>query len=1449
MSTADALTLFEQPLQDWFNQRFAAPTGVQLRSWPLIAAKQHVLITAPTGSGKTLTAFFWALNLYAGGLWQPGCTRVLYVSPLKALNNDIRRNLLDPLEALEAAGALPPLRVAVRSGDTEQSERQRLLRRPPDILITTPESLNLMLTTERGRRVLSCIEAVILDEIHALVDNRRGVQLLTALERLVDLGGEFQRIALSATVHPLDAVAAYVGGRDIDGVRRSVAIAAEPAEKRMSFRVCFPAAARQAAEQGQTIWEPLSVAFREEIAANRSTLFFTNSRRLAEKITFKINDQDPEPLAYAHHGSLSRDIRSAVEARLKAGELRAIVATSSLEMGIDIGQLDEVVLVQSPPSIAAAMQRIGRAGHNVGDVSRGVLFPTHARDFLEAAVLSQAIAERQLEPLALIRNPLDVLAQIVVSCTANSTWHLDVLFALLTRSGPYLTLPREQFDLVIEMLAGRYAGARVRELKPRLHYDRIHNTISAQRGAVLALYNAGGTIPDRGYYKIRHIESGSIIGELDEEFVWEAVVGQTFTLGTQNWQIHRITHNDVIVRTATPAGKAPPFWRSEGYDRSFYFSDRIGSWLEEADGLLATGDRQRLHEQLQSQHGFEPSAADELLDYLQRQREATRDSLPHRHHVLIETVLRGPGGYKGPNDLSQMVIHTGWGGRVNRPWALALTTALSQPPTVTEVSGSSRKGSIEIHLDDNVVVIQSEAPLDPATVLTLVRGSNLHQLLRMALEESGFFGARFRECAGRALLLSKARFNQRLPLWMSRLQAKKLLASIREFSDFPVLLETWRTCLQDEFDLPALTRMLDEIADGSIHWSAVTTSSPSPFAGDLSYDQINRYMYADDTPDVEGASSLSDALLRQAIATDSQRPRIRPEALQRFLKKRQRTASDYQPKEHEDWLEWVKERVLVPISEYLGPREGLLQALAGTRTWVLHPELGHALIHCGLLEADMLDRPPVSVQDERTASQFCTEILSFYGPLSAAQIDHLLPVTPDGLLEEGDFVEGPLMEGDETVYYCDAENFEILLRFQRALARPVFVPRKAAMLPADLSRWQRFRLTAASSSDDDALIDQLLMLRGYPAPVRVWLHDLLAARNPDFDQRRFDQVLEALGLGWTGTGRESMTVGYPEDLALLLETRKPGALDDLFRDPQAAYSYQHLAERAAEVSGPANAESFENRFWQAVWAGDFLCQTTGALVEGMSRGFRADSPAAAGGGRPNLQRSIGMRRAIRQRVRGLPGNWTLRGVADEPADPISALETDKERARTLLERYGMVCRELVNREGGALRWSRIFRALYTMELAGEVIAGYFYEGLSGPQFLTPPALQILQRDLPHRHSFWCNALDPVSPCGLGLQDDRLPQRRPHNYLCYVAGELALCVENLGRRLTFHLPPDDPALAEAVTLLVHLVRQHGRMAVETINGQPSGTSPYLRAIDGLLVARRDHKQVDLELPVG
>ena len=1434
-----ALDRYHPEIRDWFLSRFRTPTDIQALSWPRIAAGEHLLITAPTGSGKTLTAFLWAINSFATGQSEPSAgereglaprmkkadaTRVLYISPLKALNNDIRANLVVPIAEIrerfaEAGAEFPNIRVQTRSGDTDPGDRQRMLRRPPELLITTPESLTLLLTTVRGRQALSTVETVILDEIHSVVENRRGVQLMTGLERLVEVAGEFQRVALSATVRPLEAVADYVGGRDAAGARRPVRIVESRAPKAIDFRVRFPEAARVAADNGEKVWEPLSDTFKDVIDANRSTLFFTNSRRMAEKITLKLNDDTVSPLAYAHHGSLSREIRTEVETRLKGGELKAIVATNSLEMGIDIGDLDEVVLIQSPPSIASALQRVGRAGHRVGDTSRGTLFPTFAQDFLEAAVIARAVRDRDIEPLRPLANPLDVLAQTLVSCAANEEWETDKLYDVLTRAAPYAELPREQFDLVVEMLAGRYAGTRVRDLKPRLAFDRIRNTVKARQGAAFALYTSGGTIPDRGYYTLRHAENGASIGELDEEFVWESSVGQTFTLGTQNWLIQRITHNDVLVKPARPKATAPPFWRAEGFNRGAYFSQRIAEFLREANEMLARRDEASLETEL-ADLGFEGIAREELIGFLKSQREATGTDLPHADHLLVEHVMSGPGGYTGPDRERQIILHTIWGGRVNRPIALALEAAWQERFPYRA----------EVFADNNAIVVQVKNEVDPAVFLSLVTPANFETLLRQSLEGSGFFGARFRECAGRSLLLTKRRFNQRMPLWMTRQQAKKLMTATKGFADFPVMLETWRTCLKDEFDLVAAYEALERLAAGEQNWSMATVSVPSPFAAGIAFGQVSRYMYADDAPERTGRSALSDDLIRRAVFDQALRPAISPEVIRDFESRAQRTRPGYVPDDEDELVEWVKERVAIIEAEWFEGIEipsGVRRVIVDGRSFIVHPEID-------------LGEDPV-----RQAG----EMLQFYGPRTPDELRALLPFADvETILREltdgEDLVRGTLVDGSDADYLCDADNLETLIRFQRAAARPGFEPRPIADLAPFLADWQGF----GEANEEERLLDLSDRLRGYAAPVDFWLDEAFASRLPGATASSLDAAATNGGLAWRGAGTEVVRIGFDGDFELLDADPDPtGGMKESgeeqavasFKDPHARYTFLQLFDESG-----LDAEAFNAEFWDAVWAGRIAADGFAVLGAARSRdyalhGMRARSGATS---REPIRRSRSRARGVSM---GWPGTWYRCEAPGPVADGIEKLEQSKERCRLLLDRYGILTREHANREGGPFRWSAVFPALRLMELSGEVVAGLFFEEMSGPQFALPEAARRLERLAKSGGTFWISAHDPVAPCGLGLALPDLPHRRAGNHLGYYEGTLALVSENFARRLTIRLDPDHPGLDSLLPNLAILCRRRKRLTPESINGEPARSSPYLPALSRHVAVVKDHKGVYFE----
>ncbi|MGC1404559.1 MAG: helicase-related protein, partial [Thermodesulfobacteriota bacterium] len=567
-------------------------------------------------------------------------------------------------------------------------------------------------------------------------------------------------------------------------------------KKRTQIEVRFPPVAREHLVDASW-WPVLVESFREVIKAHRSTLLFANSRRTAEKVTRLINEGQAEELAYAHHGSLAREIRLTVEQRLKNGELKAIVATSSLELGIDIGELDQVILIQTPPSISSSIQRVGRSGHSVGQVSRGLLFPTHGHDFLYAAVMARSVMDGDIESIKPIEGPLDVLAQVILSMTGLEKWDRDELFSFIKTSAPYRHLSRRQFDLVLEMLAGRYADTRLRELKPRVSLDKIDNTVHGKEGVLRLIYLAGGTIPDRGYYDLRVEGSLAKIGELDEEFVWERSIGDTFTLGAQVWRIQKVTHNAVEVLPAEVKPGIIPFWRAEDLNRDFLFSEKILLFLEKFHTRL---DAPFLKKELVRGYFMDEAAADELTHFLKRQQEATGTNLPHRHHLLVEH-FNDP---LNTADSKQVILHTLWGGKINRPFSLALQAAWEE----------RYRTHLEIIENNDCILLMLPHDFSAEDVLNLVTPENLERLLRQTLEKTAFFGAKFRENAGRALLLPRSDFKKRLPLWLNRLRSKKLMDAVMTYPDFPILLETWRTCLQDEFDLENLKRLLEEIRSG-----------------------------------------------------------------------------------------------------------------------------------------------------------------------------------------------------------------------------------------------------------------------------------------------------------------------------------------------------------------------------------------------------------------------------------------------------------------------------------------------------------------------------------------------------------------------------------------------------------------------------------------------------------
>lgn len=1579
-----------------------------------------MLVTAPTGSGKTMAAFLWAINELVTGRWPSGRVSVLYVSPLKALNNDIRRNLTKPLAELKAVFAregerLPAIGVGVRSGDTPQSERRRMLREPPEILITTPESLNLLLSSHGGRSMLTGIRTVILDEIHAVVGGKRGVHLISAVDRLVPLCGEFQRIALSATVRPLETVARFVGGyRLVDPenpprpplekggspgsppiyekradirptgsparthseeerkeecacLPRPVRIVSSSHRKEYRLTVRFPDAGAEWGER-DSFWKPFVAEIKAIIGRNRSTLVFANSRRLCEKITHLVNEGEPAPVAYAHHGALSREIRAEVEKKLKAGELRAIIATNSLELGIDIGALDEVVLLEAPPSFSSAIQRIGRAGHRVGEISSATLLPTDAPDIFHTAVLSGGVLTQDIEEVCPVISPLDLLAQIIVSMTGVETWNLDELYALLKTSYPYHSLGRRQFDLVIEMLAGRYAGSRLSELKPRIAVDKITNTAAARKGALQAVYFSGGTIPDRGYFHLRHNENGARIGELDEEFVWEAKIGQVFTLSTQNWKIERITHNDVFVTPARPGTAAPPFWKAEENLRDSHFSERIADFLEAAEELLENPEVKDFLENTRIQspedvnrfsdfitakfsllnsgnHSFaiqslDPPALERLISFLVRQREATGRPLPHRRHVLVEQVASGPGGYPG----NQIVLHTIWGGRINRPFAMAL-----------EAAWEDRFGyRPEIYPGNDCLMLQLPHESTGEEILSLVTSSNYSRLIRRKLEGSGFFGARFRECAGRALLLPRRQIDERMPLWLSRLRSQRLLESVLQYEDFPILLETWRTCLNDELDLEGLGRVLSELESGAVTWSEAHTGRPSPMAQSVTWPQINQYVYMDDQLRSGKGSRLRSDLLHEIVSIPELRPALSSETAERFELKRQRLSIGYSPDSARELVEWVKERLLLPESEW----EELLAAMqrdhgleiesvtasAASRLARITPANAAAPLVVALenlprlslgFNWDILTLPALrlnsgerfdtsllqdllsgigSTEDanadrDEVFTTLLSEWLQFYSPRpmefvrAALGLDReRLAGAVEALVDADRIVSGRLIENDVQDSICDSSNYEVMLRISRAAAIPVFSAMPIERLQPFLARWQGL-VSPETEAGMDGLFRRLEQLVSCPAPAELWETEIFPARLKPYDLSWLDSIMQQSDLLWLGMPGKRVVFTFEPDLDLLQEEGRgdglrAARLSSLFAGtshtppparslgheeagenprrllrlvPPAAKGIREKAESNSEESylpqngfeekegdeeftrlfsvpgarynfstltelSDAGPAMLADRIWKEVWRGRVTNDTFASLRHGIENNFKV-SDAAAVTARTSRRRRRSRRVTFSMWKGSLPmaGNWLRIQWPEREEDLLARAEREKERARLLLDRYGILFRELLQNELSAFGWGAIFRALRLMELSGEVLTGYFFEGVPGPQFISHEAFRMLQKQFPGDSIYWICATDPASVCGLRFEalKGKLPRRVAGTHLVYHGEKLVMESRRGAKTLIFHAPENSPHLQSYLGLLHHLLTRRfqpmRRILIETINGEDAAVSPYAEAL--------------------
>ena len=1371
-----ALAPFSPAVRGWFERTFDGPTPAQAQGWPAIASGGHVLIQAPTGSGKTLAAFLWALDRARPGQG----TQVLYVSPLKALNYDVERNLRGPL-----AGIGSELSVAVRTGDTPPKERAAMLKTPPDILITTPESLFLMLTS-RARETLKSVRVAIVDEVHAVAGSKRGAHLALSLERLGRLVGEpVQRIGLSATQRPLEEIGRFVsGGRPIELVDAG-------RRKELDLRVVVPLEDMREPGEGNSIWPSIYPALLELVREHRSTIVFVNNRRLAERLALRLNELAEAEIARAHHGSLAREQRIEVEELLKKGEIPCLVATSSLELGIDMGAVDLVVQVESPKSVARGLQRVGRAGHRLDEASKGRIFPKFRADLLESAVVVRQMKEGLIEETRVPRNPLDVLAQQIVAVCAQEEIPVDELHDLVRGAWPFRDLSRQQLENVLDMLAGRYPSEEFAELRPRITWDRVAGLLRGREGARrLAVTNAG-TIPDRGLFGVHLVGGGGRVGELDEEMVYEARAGQTFLLGASTWRIEEITRDRVLVSPAPGTPGLVPFWKGEGVGRPYELGEAIGRTGRELVGL----DDGNARERLVSEHELDERAAENLLTFLREQEQAT-GVLPSDRAVVVERFRDEIGDWR-------LCILTPFGGRVHAPWALALAARIRESLGL-EVNFIWSDDGVALHFPDSESL--------PRFDELLIGPDELEDLVVDELGGTALFGARFRENAARALLIPRRRPGQRTPLWQQRLKAQGLLQVARRYPDFPVVLETYREVLQDVFDLPALRGLLAALRQRRIDLVEVETPSASPFASSLLFDYVATYMYEDDTPLAERraqALALDRDLLKELLGQEELRDLIDPAALEQLedeLRGLPRSPDglhdlllrrgDFAPGEFDEAL--------------AGPLEAERRAvrirLAGGERLIAVEDAGRYRDALGAM-------PPSGLPDayldggEDPLGWILRRFARGRGPFTtdeAARRFGLEPERTEVLLAGLDLVRGELRPGGSEREWCDPDVLRRLRRASLARLRKEVEPADQGALGRFLPGWQGVDRRAT-------LREALVPLQGHSLPVALWEGEVLPRRVPGYQPAWLDQLTASGEVVWVGAGLERVALYFREDASAL---GRPGALPSPDGEAHAAirsslagaalFWFDLLAATGlqGEVVLPA--------LWELVWAGE----VTNDAWQPLRASRRFQAPRAE-------RRPRRFSRARADAITATQGRWSSAGglFAGDP-DP-------RALAELLLERQGIVTRDGVRAEGIPGGYASVYRELRKLETLGVCRRGYFVEGLGGAQFALPGAVERLRERPEEETALVLAAADPAQPYGAALPWPKRSGARAARVagaqVVLFGGEPALFVERGGRSLVPLRDPEEAWLRAALAALVEHARRSGlkRLAVERFDGEPVG----------------------------
>jgi ATP-dependent Lhr-like helicase len=1393
----DPLAVFSAETRAWFARAFEAPTPAQALGWPAIARGGDTLIQAPTGSGKTLAAFLYGIDRLTGSAGEG--LRLLYVSPLKALNYDIERNLRGPI-----AGLGSDLRIAVRTGDTPQKERAAMLRNPPDILITTPESLFLLLTS-RAREILGSVETIILDEVHAVAGTKRGSHLALSVERLQRLREQpIQRIGLSATQRPLEEIGRFVsGGREIELVDAGRA-------KELDLQIVVPVEDMREPGGGrgedgpaQSIWPSIYPQLLRLVREHRSTIVFVNNRRLAERLALRLNELAEEEIARAHHGSLAREQRVEIEELLKRGEIPCLVATSSLELGIDMGAVDLVIQVESPKAVARGLQRIGRAGHELGAVSKGRIFPKFRADLLESAVVAERMLAGAIEETVIPRNPLDVLAQQIVAICAEEEISVDELHDLVRRAYPFAELSRGQLENVLDMLAGRYPSDEFAELRPRIVWDRTAGLVRGRAGAQrLAVQNAG-TIPDRGLFGVHLVDGGGRVGELDEEMVYETRAGQVILLGASSWRVEEITRDRVLVSPAPGVPAAVPFWKGEGLGRPYELGAAIGRFSRE---LLSLSEEKALA-RLQAENKLDERAAKNLLAFLRDQEAATR-VVPSDRTVVVERFRDEIGDWR-------VCILTPFGARVHAPWALALGARLRDSLGL-EVRSIWSDDGIALHLPD--------ADTPPATEELLVQPDEIEELVMAELGGSALFGARFRENAARALLIPRRRPGERTPLWQQRLKAQSLLQVARRYGSFPVVLETYRECLQDVFDLPSLKRILGGLQQRELDLVDVETPSASPFASSLLFDYIATYMYEDDTPPAERraqALSLDRDLLRELLGQEELRELIDPQALDEV--EQQLSGKPRNPDELHDVLRRRGDLRAGEFDESFGSaleseRRAVRVRVAGEERLIAAEDAGRYRDALGAM-------PPGGLPDaflERSDEPLGSLLLRFAhsrGPFTTAEAAERFGLPPEQVEEElrrfereDRLVRGELRPGGTEREWCDPDVLRRLRRASLAALRREVEPAEQAALGRFLPGWQ-------GVDRRSTLREALVPLQGLALPVSLWEEEMLPRRVPGYQPAQLDQLCASGEVVWVGAGLDRVAVFFREDAPVLgrpaAAPAAEGDAHDRLREAlakSAEFWFDLLAATGldAEAALPA--------LWELVWAGEVTNDAWTPLRA--ARRYGVPQPER----RP---RRFSRRRA--SAITATQGRWSLTDRLFQGRPEPRAL------AELLLERQGIVTRDGVRAEGIPGGYGAVYGELRALETLGLCRRGYFVEGLGGAQFALGGAVERL-RELrsteEHSERLVLAAADPAQPYGGVLPWPKRSGGRAARVagaqVVLLGGAAALFVERGGRSLVPLRDPEDAWLRPALAALVDHVRSRGgrRLAVERFDGETVGESEVM-----------------------